>query len=84
MLDVDYNAHAADSTDRPVEHIVWLNPPKGRYRFWVEAVDMDREMKGQPTPFTVWLSRNGALQEEKHVADILEDDELDVFNFVLV
>jgi hypothetical protein len=36
------NAKASNTTLEPIENILWYNPPKGHYKFWVEAVDMDR------------------------------------------
>eukprot|EP01047_Picozoa_sp_COSAG01_P132923 COSAG01_NODE_62861_length_282_cov_1.393443_2_plen_37_part_01 len=37
---MDANARERECSDTPIENILWLNPPKGRYRFWVEGVDM--------------------------------------------
>jgi|EP01047_Picozoa_sp_COSAG01_P004124 hypothetical protein len=42
FLDIDMNAKASNTTLEPIENILWYNPPKGHYKFWVEAVDMDR------------------------------------------
>lgn len=36
VLDVDANANEKHSTEKPIENILWHNPPKGHYRIWVE------------------------------------------------
>ena len=64
----------------PIENILWHNPPKGHYRFWVEAVDMDRS--DGATPFSVRMTKNGK-STDKDFPDIEEDDELNVFEFDL-
>lgn len=33
LLDVDMNAKKRRSTNKPIENILWHNPPKGHYRF---------------------------------------------------
>jgi hypothetical protein len=55
-------------------------PPKGHYKFWVEAVDMDRA--AAPTPFVVRLTKEGTSQD-KTFPDLEEDDEQIVFEFDL-
>jgi hypothetical protein len=78
VLDVDANARERECSDKPIENILWHNPPKGHYRFWVEAVDMDRS--AGKTEFSVRLTKNGQA-EEKTISDIEEDGELPVFEF---
>ena len=80
LLDVDANAKKKECTLLPIENILWHNPPKGHYRFWVEAVDMDRS--DGATPFSVRMTKNGK-STDKDFADIEEDDELNIFEFDL-
>jgi hypothetical protein len=79
-LDVDMNAKENDTSDKPIENILWYNPPKGHYKFWIEAVDMDRT--GGKTPFSVRLTKQG-IAEDKHYPDLEEDEEQVVFEFDL-
>jgi hypothetical protein len=82
FLDVDANVHSHDATAKPVENIAWAQPPKGRYRVWVEAVEMDREGQPSKTPFTVRMTAFGNATE-KTFDDIAEDDEITAFEFTL-
>eukprot|EP01049_Picozoa_sp_SAG25_P009359 SAG25_NODE_921_length_4754_cov_3.223416_3_plen_147_part_00 len=75
-LDIDQNAHEDDSTVTPIENIFWPKPPPGHYKFWVEAVDMDRQC-GQ-TPYTVRLTY-GEHKKEQRWETIEEDDEVPAF-----
>ena len=75
-LDIDMNAKKNKSVDAPVENIFFPEPEAGHYKFWVEAVDMDR--CSDPTPYHVHLS-HGEHGEEKSFQDIQEDDEMTVF-----
>lgn len=77
-LDVDMNAKVRNSSNAPIENIMWHNPPKGHYKFWVEAVDMDRS--SGKTPFDVRLTKCGQ-SEDKQFENIEEDDEQVVFEF---
>ena len=79
-LDVDANAKAGNCVAKPIENILWHNPPKGHYRMWVEAVDMDRSAGA--TPFTVRLTKQGK-STDKTFEDLEEDDEITVFEFDL-
>ena len=76
QLDVDMNAMEKNSVAAPVENIFFSAPQVGHYKFWVEAVDMDR--CSDPTPYHVHLSY-GEHEEEKSFKDIEEDDEVTVF-----
>jgi Flp pilus assembly protein TadD len=75
-LDIDMNAHSHDTTQLPIENIFWSKPPAGHYKFWVEAVDMDRTPGA--TPYTVRLTYGGHCQEV-HFETIEEDDEVPAF-----
>ena len=55
-LDIDQNAKEDHTTDIPIENIFFSDPKPGHYRFWVEAVDMDRA-RGR-TPYTVRLTHS--------------------------
>ena len=79
-LDVDMNAKRKNSNDKPIENILWEDPPKGHYRFWVEAVDMERFAGA--TPFKVRLTKEGK-SEEKEFPGIEEDEEIQCFEFDL-
>jgi len=80
VLDVDANASEKHSTDKPIENILWHNPPKGHYRIWVENCDGTRA--DGDTPFDVRLTKDG-VSEDKHFDNIEEYDECDVFEFDL-
>jgi Ca2+-binding EF-hand superfamily protein len=83
VLDVDMNAKAVghhNTSDTPIENVYWDAPPAGKYRFWVEGVDMDRA-KGK-TPFMVRCTKNGKA-EDRNFDNIQEDEELEVWSFEL-
>ena len=77
-LDIDQNAKEDNLTNMPIENIFFAEPQPGHYRFWVEAVDMDRA-SGR-TPYTVRLTHNTEVREE-HFDSIQEDDEIPAFEF---
>ena len=57
------NAKEDNLTTMPIENIFFAEPQPGHYRFWVEAVDMDRA-SGR-TPYTVRLTHNTDVREER-------------------
>jgi hypothetical protein len=73
---------AANHANMPcyLVQIHWNAPPKGKYKFWVIAVDCDRH--DGPNPCQVRLTRNGIV-EEKSIADIRQDETVIVFEFEL-
>jgi hypothetical protein len=80
FLDVDMNAKEGDTTAMPIENLFWANPLPGRYKFWVEAVDMDRAREA--TPYTVRLTHGAEVQEQRWEG-IEEDDEVPAFEITL-
>jgi hypothetical protein len=79
-MDVIMNMIEDDATDQPIEHIFFLNPPRGRYTVFVKK--FTSRTGRQPTPFRVRLSLPGGAQDrEQSYSDIAEMQSITVFNF---